>query len=94
MIKQFILKCCTFLYPQVVDILIRLVEYSIEQHFHPDFSERDVYLDSRYTSAIVRTYPRLSKNRKKSHLFFPPDWLKLSMKRMSLTSTVQGITPQ
>ncbi|KAG2322847.1 hypothetical protein Bca52824_016060 [Brassica carinata] len=50
---------------EVVDILIRVLKYSLEQHFHVDFSLMDVYLDSKYTSGIIRTYPRFSKSRKK-----------------------------
>lgn len=59
----------TYVY-QVVDILIRVLEYSLEQHFHVDFSLMDVYLDSKYTSGIIRTYPRFSKSRKKESFVF------------------------
>ncbi|KAL0794669.1 hypothetical protein Bca101_066046 [Brassica carinata] len=61
-------RCLT---TKVVDILIRVLEYSLEQHFHVDFSQMDVYLDSKYTSAIIRTYPRFSKSRKKESFVFP-----------------------
>ncbi|KAL0701480.1 hypothetical protein Bca4012_057602 [Brassica carinata] len=56
---------------KVVDILIRLVEFSIQQNFNPEFSERDVYLDSRYTAGVVRTYPSFYKSRKKESFVFP-----------------------
>ncbi|KAG2308382.1 hypothetical protein Bca52824_028130 [Brassica carinata] len=61
-------RCLT---TKVVDILIRVLEYSLEQHFHVDFSLMDVYLDNKYTSGIIRTYPRFSKSRKKESFVFP-----------------------
>ncbi|KAJ4891759.1 hypothetical protein Rs2_31507 [Raphanus sativus] len=56
---------------KVVDILIRLLEFSIQQNFHPDFSERAVYLDSRYTAGVGRSYPSFCKSRKKISFVFP-----------------------
>lgn len=55
----------------MVDLLIRIAKRSIEEHFHADFAARDVYLDSKYVCAILRTYPRFSKSRKKQAFRFP-----------------------
>lgn len=47
------------------------MQASSEQHFHPDFSQRDVYLDSRYINAIGRAYLKFSKSKKKASFRFP-----------------------
>ncbi|KAL0722523.1 hypothetical protein Bca4012_037122 [Brassica carinata] len=66
-----------FLTAKVVDLLIRVAKGSIEKHFHADFSARDVYLDSKYVSEILRTYPRFSKSRKKESFRFPKGLVQL-----------------
>lgn len=54
-----------------MDLLINLVKTSIEENFHPEFSLRDGFLDSKYVSAVARLYPRFSKTKRKESFRFP-----------------------
>ena len=62
---------------QVVDILIRLVQSIIHQQFRGERHERYVFLDSKYVSAIGRTYPKFCKSKKKDSNVFPKGLLEM-----------------
>ncbi|KAL0758949.1 hypothetical protein Bca101_075099 [Brassica carinata] len=62
---------------KVVDILIRLVQYIIHQQFRGERHERYVFLDSKYVSAIGRTYPKFCKSKKKDSYVFPKGLLEM-----------------
>lgn len=47
------------------------MQTTIEHHFHPDFSQRNVYLDSQYVTAVGRVYTKFSKSKKKESFRFP-----------------------
>ncbi|KAF3488288.1 hypothetical protein F2Q69_00053784 [Brassica cretica] len=47
-----------FLTSKVVDILIRLVQYTVQQQFTAHTQHRDVFLDNTYASAITKTYSK------------------------------------
>ncbi|XP_013589634.1 PREDICTED: uncharacterized protein LOC106298085 [Brassica oleracea var. oleracea] len=62
---------------KVVDILIRLVQSIIHQQFRGERHERYVFLDSKYVSAIGRTYPKFCKSKKKDSNVFPKGLLEM-----------------
>ncbi|KAL0759730.1 hypothetical protein Bca101_075880 [Brassica carinata] len=66
-----------FLTSKVVDILIRLVQYTVQQQFTAHTQHRDVFLDNTYASAITKTYPKFCKSRKKDTYIFPRGVVKI-----------------
>ncbi|XP_013668641.1 uncharacterized protein LOC106372932 [Brassica napus] len=60
-----------------VDILIRLVQYTVQQQFTAHTQHRDVFLDNTYASAITKTYPKFCKSRKKDTYIFPRGVVKI-----------------
>ena len=64
-------------FSQVVDILIRLVQYTVQQQFTAHTQHRDVFLDNTYASAITKTYPKFRKSRKKNAYIFPRGVVKI-----------------
>ncbi|XP_009107909.2 uncharacterized protein LOC103833579 isoform X2 [Brassica rapa] len=66
-----------FLTSKVVDILIRLVQYTVQQQFTAHTQHRDVFLDNTYASTITKTYPKFRKSRKKNAYIFPRGVVKI-----------------
>ncbi|KAG2308412.1 hypothetical protein Bca52824_028160 [Brassica carinata] len=56
---------------KVVDMLIQLVQFRIQQQLSADREHSLVFLDNTYVAAITRTYQKFCKTRKKESYSFP-----------------------